>query len=106
MTLERSLRKREQGEVYLDHLQNAEGKTIVSPYSVRAKAGATVAAPLTWQEVEKCPRLEDFTIANMPQRIQKQGDLFQPVLNNRPALGDAIEQAEKLWKEVCPKKSK
>ncbi|MBV9866559.1 MAG: non-homologous end-joining DNA ligase [Abitibacteriaceae bacterium] len=106
VTLERSLRKREKGEVYLDHLQNAEGKTIVSPYSVRAKDKATVAAPLTWQEVEKCPRLEDFTMANMPQRIKKKGDLFQPVLHNCQTLDDAIEQAEKLWKEVRPKKSK
>ncbi|HKG13005.1 MAG TPA: non-homologous end-joining DNA ligase, partial [Pyrinomonadaceae bacterium] len=47
-TVERSKRKRGARMIYVDHMQNARGKSVVAPYSVRPKPGATVSAPLEW----------------------------------------------------------
>lgn len=95
-TTERSLKKRKAGQVYVDHLQNARGKSVVSPYSVRAHAGATVAAPISWAEVKRKARIEDFTIKNMLARLAKKGDLFKPVLENKQRLEKAITRLEKF----------
>ena len=50
-SLERSPAKR-QKRVYLDYLQNRSGQTLVAPYSVRPRKGATVSTPLYWDEVK------------------------------------------------------
>jgi bifunctional non-homologous end joining protein LigD len=96
-TVERSKRKRGRGVIYVDHMQNARGKSVVAPYSVRPRPGATVSAPLEWSEVErKRIRTGDFRIKNMMERIGRKGDLFRPVLRNKQALGDAFEKARGL----------
>lgn len=78
-SMERSPKKR-QGLVYLDYLQNRHGQTLASVYSVRPQKGAPVSTPLNWSEVTKKLHPSQFTIKNVPQRIQKHGDLFKPVL--------------------------
>jgi bifunctional non-homologous end joining protein LigD len=72
--------KKRQGLVYLDYLQNIKGQTLASVYSVRAKPGATVSAPLEWSEVTKKLHPSQFSIKNMLKRVEKHGDLFKPVL--------------------------
>jgi bifunctional non-homologous end joining protein LigD len=92
-TLERSLKKRERRRIYLDHMQNARGKSVVAPYSVRPRAGATVSAPLEWREVERkklTPR--DFDIKNIVARVARKGDLFKPVLQGRQTLDAALDE--------------
>jgi bifunctional non-homologous end joining protein LigD len=90
-TAERSKSKRKKDQIYVDHLQNAYGKSVVAPYSVRPKPGATVSAPLEWKEVEKKKiSISDFTIETMAARITKKGDLFAPVLTNKQDLAKAI----------------
>jgi bifunctional non-homologous end joining protein LigD len=90
-TIERSLKKRKRRAIYVDHMQNARGKSVVSPYSVRPKGGATVSAPLEWKEVErKKITIQDFTIKNMLRRIERKGELFKPVLKSRQTLGKAF----------------
>ncbi len=71
-----------QGKVYLDYLQNAHGQTLAAPYSARPKPGATVSAPLTWEELERGGKPTDFTVKTMPQRLAKVGDLWRSVLDN------------------------
>jgi bifunctional non-homologous end joining protein LigD len=94
-TLERSLKKRKKARIYLDHMQNARGKSVVAPYSVRPKPGATVSAPLEWNEVKrKKVTIADFTIKTMMARLKRRGDLFKPVLNNRQSLEQAIKKLE------------
>ena len=66
--------------MYLDFLQNRIGQTLASPYSVRAKPGATVSTPLKWSEVNSELSPSDFTIINTLKRIDKVGDLWKPVL--------------------------
>jgi bifunctional non-homologous end joining protein LigD len=93
VTLERSLKKRERAEVYFDYLQNAQGKTMVAPYSVRAKPGATVATPLQWSEVEKGFDPRAFAIKTMEARLKK-GDLFEPVLH--PSKQQSLSEASSV----------
>ena len=96
-TVERSLKKRKRGQIYVDHMQNARGKSVVAPYSVRPRAGATVSAPLTWAEVKrKKITIGDFTIKNIGQRLAKKGDLFKPVLAGKQSLDDALVEIENL----------
>jgi bifunctional non-homologous end joining protein LigD len=86
-TVERSLKKRPRGSVYVDHFQNARGKSVVAPYSARPRPGATVSAPLDWAEVRRGKiSPQDFTIENMRKRIERKGDLFNPVLSRRQRL--------------------
>jgi len=66
-------------KVFIDHNQNVAGKTIASVYSVRPRPGAPVSTPILWEEVGHA-RPEDFTIANIWDRLQRFGDLFSPVL--------------------------
>jgi bifunctional non-homologous end joining protein LigD len=76
-TVQRSLAKREKQQVYVDAMQNARGKTIASPYSARAKPGATISMPLTWKQIDKGVKIADFTIQNAPKLLEKQGDAWQ-----------------------------
>src|SRR5437763_7271881 len=99
-TVERSKRKRGRRMIYVDHMQNARGKSVVAPYSVRPKPGATVSAPLEWPEVER-GKIEtgDFHIKNMLKRIERKGDLFRPVLKRKQKLEAALEEARSLVEE-------
>jgi bifunctional non-homologous end joining protein LigD len=104
-TVERSKRKRGEGMIYVDHMQNARGKSVVAPYSVRPKPGATVSAPLEWKEVErKKIKTADFHIKNMLQRVERKGDLFEPVLKKQQRLEGVFERARELFEEGSKKK--
>jgi bifunctional non-homologous end joining protein LigD len=76
-TTQRSLAKRQKQQVYVDAMQNARGKTIAAPYSVRAKPNATVSMPLTWKQIEKGVKIEDFTIKNVPGLLKKNGSAWK-----------------------------
>ncbi len=79
-TLERSLKKRADTKMYLDFLQNRQGQTLASAYSLRPKPGATASAPLHWKEVKSGLHPSQFHIHNLPQRVEKIGDIFKGVL--------------------------
>lgn len=79
-TLERSLKKRDKNKIYLDYLQNRQGQTLASAYSLRPKQGAAVSMPLEWKELKKGLRPTDFNIHNALDRVKRKGDLFGPVL--------------------------
>jgi bifunctional non-homologous end joining protein LigD len=78
-TIERPLNKRK-GRMYIDFLQNRQGQTLASAYSIRPKPGATVSTPLEWKEVKKGLHPSNFTIKNVISRFEKKGDLFDGVL--------------------------
>jgi bifunctional non-homologous end joining protein LigD len=75
--------KRPKGRVLVDYNQNAWGRTLASIYSVRPRPEASVSTPVTWQELERGIRIQDFTIKNVPARLKKVGDLWKPLLEKR-----------------------
>src|SRR5205807_9076623 len=75
--------KRPHGRVLVDYNQNAWGRTLASIYSVRPTPVATVSIPVTWDEVEKGVRIEDFRLDNVRKRIKKLGDLWKPLISER-----------------------
>jgi bifunctional non-homologous end joining protein LigD len=83
VTAEYRVAKRPAGRVLVDYNQNAWGRTLASVYSVRAKPGATVSTPVTWEEVEQGVEIGDFTLRNVPARVAELGDLYRPLLLNR-----------------------
>ncbi len=94
-TVERSVAVRG-NTVYIDCLQNIEGKTLACAYSARANAFAGASTPLRWQEVEAGINPEAFTINTLPARLEEVGDLWSPVLANKPRLKlmDALERLQ------------
>jgi bifunctional non-homologous end joining protein LigD len=76
--------------VLIDANQNGEGKTIASVYSVRPRAGAPVSAPLRWEEVTEDLDPLDFTMEVVLGRVERDGDLYEPVLSTRQSLGEAL----------------
>ncbi|MCA1834239.1 MAG: non-homologous end-joining DNA ligase [Actinomycetota bacterium] len=91
-TMEWEIAKRS-GKVFLDHGMNTEGKNIASVYSVRPFPGASLSTPLTWNEVEEDIEPGDFTIGNIWERLERTGDLFNPVLAGGSADGQNLSEA-------------
>ena len=77
--------------VLVDSNQNGEGKTIASVYSVRPKAGASVSTPLRWDEVNEKLDPAKFTMEAVLSRVEKHGDLFEPVLHGKQSLTRALK---------------
>lgn len=97
-TLERALKQRPRGTIYVDAQQNARGKSVASAYSVRERPGATVSAPLEWSELNERLRLEDFTIETVPRRIERIGDIWARAMKRRNAarmIDRALSEASK-----------
>jgi len=78
-------------KVFVDWSQNDEHKTTVSVYSLRARERPTVSTPVTWEEVEAAFKKKDlarltFDAPQVLQRVEKMGDLFEPVLTLKQKL--------------------
>lgn len=106
ITLDRSLKTRDQSAVYLDYLQVGRGKTIVSAYSVRARDGAPVSMPLDWSEVESLAKkrtgapsdaFAKFNMRTALPRLKVEGDLWSGKAWKKQRLEPAIKKAQKLW---------
>jgi bifunctional non-homologous end joining protein LigD len=71
-------------KVFVDWSQNDEHKTTISVYSLRAREHPTVSTPVTWDEVEQALKKKDagrlvFETKDVLARVEKMGDLFEPV---------------------------
>jgi bifunctional non-homologous end joining protein LigD len=67
-TMSKAARK---GKIFIDYLRNSRGATAVAPFSTRAKPGATVSAPIAWDELTASMQSDHFTIENLPARLSK-----------------------------------
>ena len=88
------------GKVFVDWSQNDEHKTTIAVYSLRARERPTVSTPVTWEEVElafkkKDPKLLVFEAQQVLERVQKRGDLFDPLLNLKQKLPEMSGLARK-----------
>jgi len=104
--------KEERGErVFVDYNQNAPHKTVFGAWSVRARVGAQVSAPIFWDEVAEIT-LDDLTIASVPDRLAQRGDPWlemnddpqslQPLLNmSEVDMANGLMDAP--WPPVYPK---
>lgn len=77
-TIER-LKKDRSNKIYFDYLQHWAGKTLSAPYTPRARTGATVSTPLSWDEVRRNPDPLDFNLLTIETRLSNCGDLIERV---------------------------
>jgi bifunctional non-homologous end joining protein LigD len=88
--------------VFVDWSQNDQHKTTISVYSLRAREHPTVSTPVTWEEVEQGLKKKDagrlvFEAKDVLARVEKIGDLFEPVLKLKqklPQLAGLAAEAE------------
>jgi DNA ligase D len=104
--------KEERGRrVFVDYNQNAPHKTVFGAWSVRARAGAQVSAPLTWGEVATL-HPDELTIATVPERLAANGDPWEGI-NEQPQSLEPLLELHELdraaglrdapWPPVYPK---
>ena len=98
-TVERSLRARPPGTIYVDAMQNARGKSMACAYSVRARDGAPVSAPLEERELTARLRTEAHSLQSMPRRVARVGDLWGNALAARTGK-KVLVNAMKLLTEM------
>ena len=85
-TVERTIAKRKSTQVYVDWMQNARGKSLAAVFTARARPKATVSMPLTWQQIGKGVKIDDFTITNVPELLKKKGDAWTDFFASRQVL--------------------
>ena len=109
VTLERTIRKRPRGTVYLDWVQVGKGKTIVPPFVVRARPGAPVSWPLHWDDITAMSRKKTrattsefarWNMRNAPGLLRIGGDPWGKAGGSRYRLERALRKATKLWAEA------
>jgi bifunctional non-homologous end joining protein LigD len=84
------------GKVFVDWSQNHQKKTTIAVYSLRARERPTASLPLHWREVERAAKRGDadnlrFEIPAAIKRVEKEGDLFEPVLKLKQKLPKLTE---------------
>lgn len=80
--------------IFIDYLRNSRGQTAVAPYSPRARAGAPVAMPLDWAEVESGKRPDRYTVTTVPRRLQRDPpDPWAEMLTSRQTLDAKLLRA-------------
>ncbi|MDH4980699.1 DNA ligase D [Hyphomicrobium sp. D-2] len=76
------------GRIFIDWLRNERGATAIAPYSPRARATASVAAPVTWSELIKIETANAFTIPTMLQRLRKNSDPWAKYTTTRQHISE------------------
>lgn len=93
-TLERSVEKRPRGTVYLDYSQNAEGRPLVSIYSLRPVPEASASAPVAARQLRKNLNPANFNLVTLPKRLGKSGDLWAEFWRSRQRIETALDRLQ------------
>ena len=89
------------GRIYVDTGRNGHSATFAAAYTVRAKPGAPVSAPCTWEEIENGKATPtSFTLRNTPARVKKLGDLWAEMLRRKRSLKKATLKLERMAKAL------
>jgi bifunctional non-homologous end joining protein LigD len=88
ITMDWAVEKRT-GKIFIDYNMNVRGKTLNVAYSPRGVPGTPVSMPLTWEELEAAEPM-DFTLNNVPARLEKRGDRWHDVLELKQSLTKAF----------------
>ena len=104
ITFERAVRKRPQGKVLMDALQNAKGKPLATVYSARAHPFAPVSTPVTPAELKKDIAADQWTIKTLEKRLKTVGNLWADFWRQRQTLTEAVQLLEKRLSRVSRKK--
>jgi len=84
--------------ILVDTGRNGYSATFAANYAVRAKPGAPVSAPCTWEEIERGEvGPQSFTLRNMSERLAAVGDLWSGLLKRKRSLRRPIEKLKKLY---------
>ena len=90
----KSLRK---GRIFIDYLRNDHSATSIASYSLRARVGAPVAAPLSWDELVKLKRADAFDIESMPARLARlradPWERIDEVVQDLDAVGELLTRS-------------
>ncbi len=87
-------KSRRRGKIFVDYLRNGRGATAVAAYSTRARAGAPVSVPLTWEELSTGIRANQFNVGNLRQRLDfLKRDPWEGFFDQRQSLktGGAVD---------------
>ena len=106
VTNERTVSRRAAGRVLIDVAQNAFGRPLAAPYSVRAFPKAPVSAPLLPRELRAALKPESLSIKSIFSRIDKIGDLWADFWNRRQKIEPAIERLGRLVAPKSPKSAR
>ncbi|MBV9311024.1 MAG: non-homologous end-joining DNA ligase [Solirubrobacterales bacterium] len=85
---------RDPTKCFVDYNQNARDHTIACAYSVRGVPRATVSAPVGWQEIDDVDP-QELTIATVPQRFERHGDLHQGIDDESFSLHPLLDWADR-----------
>ena len=81
------------GRIYIDYLRNGRGATAVGAYTPRARPGAPVSTPVSWEEVEQGVRPDEFTVETVPQRLTTlSADPWADIGKTRQTISAAVRR--------------
>jgi bifunctional non-homologous end joining protein LigD len=97
-TLTQEFHKADRGtRILVDTGRNGYSATFAAAYAVRARDGAPVSAPCTWEEVEEgSVQPKTFNLRNMGERVEKVGDLWSDMRRRKRSLRAPIERLRKI----------
>ena len=83
--------KRRTGKIFFDYNQNVRGKSLAAIFAPRRHPLATVSMPVEWEQLERIYPT-DFTIRNVPDILERQGDPWAGILEAKQDLAALLEQ--------------
>ena len=95
-TMSKAKRK---GRIFIDWLRNERGATAIAPYSLRARPGAPVAVPVTWEELENLDSANGFRMGDIAARLDRPCPA-RAVQDDLQSLTDGVIEKLQAWSET------
>jgi bifunctional non-homologous end joining protein LigD len=95
--LTRAFHKKDRGRrIFVDTARNGYSATFAAPCTVRARPGAPVSAPCTWEEIEQGVAPGSFTLRKMRERVAEVGDLWAEMARRRRSLRRPVDRLRRM----------